>query len=648
MIQLAIVIFFVWTIGGLLVSPAAADDHPEIDGGEKINDTTMEIWLVDDTGIDIDSVTASEFFLSDGELAGIDVFEDGSNATVELYLAEPVDTDEIVVGVSSNTGIQDVDGSHLNVSARDTVAIEGMDSVEPTVTRDDIPAHANESLSFSYLFSERLSDIRVRIRGPDSHLLRFDDFERVRDSRYAGAVTLADPGTYTITLLRATDMNGNTAQLDRESTLQVRTEAPVIGAELDRNDSDGLDVAFSVNRTDPQVETYRWHFGDGTNTTGEQVRHEYHPGIYRATLEVIDDVGNVRRQHILLEASDSGPTELNATTAWPADPTNEIRNPGPSIPPDTLLTSRGTTAGQPIHFQRGSGNHILTHDAFALDSVTLTTTINTSLGIGLETADRGSDALFDIEAATGTIAIGGIVAQPSVPDHVLTNVSFGFTVDKQSLSQLEVPPENVTLYRGPDWQQLPTQYVEETADGYRYIADSPGMSPFAITADVGLADDETDSGDDQTSEDDSTNGDDTQDDGEDGSDGTDDSTDGEDGDADGEDGSDGTDGQDDSTSDDGTDGDGTETDDSTDDSTDPGAGNETDTGETNETDPDVGNETETGDDNESDEEDEDSDDGGLLPGFIPVGLLTTVFMFVVVPLVIIYTALKAVAFYLGY
>jgi len=40
--------------------------------------------------------------------------------------------------------------------------------------------------------------------------------------------------------------------------------------------------------------------------------------------------------------------------------------------------------------------------------------------------------------------------------------------------------------------------------------------------------------------------------------------------------------------------------------------------------------------------------GGGLLGFLPLGLLRTVFLFLGAPLLVVYLALKAVAFYMGY
>lgn len=103
------------------------------------------------------------------------------------------------------------------------------------------------------------------------------------------------PGKYDVKLI-VTDNSGTLSQFDSSSTTVIINEKPIANAGDDKVVAPGELVSFdgsgSIDR-DGTVEVYNWNFGDGDKASGTKVEHAYSkPGIYTATLEVIDNTGH--------------------------------------------------------------------------------------------------------------------------------------------------------------------------------------------------------------------------------------------------------------------------------------------------------------------------------------------------------------------
>lgn len=81
--------------------------------------------------------------------------------------------------------------------------------------------------------------------------------------------------------------------------------------------------------------------------------------------------------------------------------------------------------------------------------------------------------------ANGTVGLGFLGVNHSVPDAAIENVTFTFRVSKARLNDSEVG--DVALYRYHDgsWNELPTEPAGETDTHYVFRAESPGLSEFA-------------------------------------------------------------------------------------------------------------------------------------------------------------------------
>ncbi|MBC9986770.1 PGF-pre-PGF domain-containing protein [Haloferax sp. AS1] len=77
--------------------------------------------------------------------------------------------------------------------------------------------------------------------------------------------------------------------------------------------------------------------------------------------------------------------------------------------------------------------------------------------------------------------LGYINVRHSAPDDNLATVDFGFRVSEQQLGDRS--PEDIALYRYHDgeWGELDTSFTEKVGDSYRFTAESPGLSVFAIS-----------------------------------------------------------------------------------------------------------------------------------------------------------------------
>jgi len=98
-------------------------------------------------------------------------------------------------------------------------------------------------------------------------------------------------GTYTI-ILTVTDNNGS--QSSKTKQLTITNLSPQADAGLDQIINTTRVMFDGTGSQDPDGEIilYAWYFGDGTNTTGPHVTHNYSTdGVYIVTLIVTDDNG---------------------------------------------------------------------------------------------------------------------------------------------------------------------------------------------------------------------------------------------------------------------------------------------------------------------------------------------------------------------
>lgn len=113
----------------------------------------------------------------------------------------------------------------------------------------------------------------------------------------------------------------------------------------------------------------------------------------------------------------------------------------------------------------------------ALDVAT-TRSANVSLDVSVR-ADQPANAS---SPGAGTVAY--VRVEESVSEETLAGVDFSFTVTAGRLDERGVAAEDVSLYRLHDgeWAELETRVVGGTDTGYQFVAESPGLSVFAVRA----------------------------------------------------------------------------------------------------------------------------------------------------------------------
>jgi PKD repeat protein len=518
---------------------------PVLAGGERLDDTTIELTFTDDTGVDVDSISAEQFLLSAGELAGISTRANGPDAIVELSLAEPVDAPAVTVGLRDGSQIQDVDGNTLNTTDFVGVTVDGMDAVPPGLRRLEVPDRVSETAELQVVFEEAVDAFRVTISGPRETTLDREDFDRVGEGQYALSYEPPVDGTYTVELHNATDTAGNTATFGRAASMEVRSADVRAVAGVDFSASEGLTLTFDASQSTEAATAYLWDFGDGETATGERVTHEFRPGDYTVHLEVIDEFGNTGRDEVVLSLT--GNTTAVAPGTGAGDrPVVQIDRSGTPRPLRTHVSIAGVTAGESIDVG-GDGltdQPLVATGVFSLDRMRLTPAGERPIGIGLTAAGRESSLAADARGGTDGEPIGGFVARPTVPDDGFSAITVRFTVSSDELRRLGTSAGSVGLYRETDgsWDPLDTTLRSLTEAGAVFESELPGFSRFAVLATPPETDENGGGGNDADENSGSNGG------------GTDDTTDGSSGDAEGSnaDGEAGSDADSEAGSDDGT------------------------------------------------------------------------------------------------
>lgn len=108
---------------------------------------------------------------------------------------------------------------------------------------------------------------------------------------------------------------------------------------------------------------------------------------------------------------------------------------------------------------------------------------------GEDTADTTTTSITaSFENETETVSVGYVTVTHNLAPEDIANVTFEFSVKQEYLDDLDVDPENVSLYRQTDrWTSLSTDYQELRLSRYRFEADSPGFSSFAIGTNAPLS-----------------------------------------------------------------------------------------------------------------------------------------------------------------
>lgn len=474
---------------------ATDDEPPTLANGSRGNATTIELTITDNHDVDEGTISASSFVITPGSINGSSVSESGSDATVELYLADPVDVDNVTVALADGSNVQDTNGNSMNALDEPSLTITGMDGISPDVRSFSATDALGEPSQLTIETTEDLGGINVSILGDSGDWLTESDFT-ASGTTYETTYEPTTTGGVRFILVNVTDESGNTQPVNIRQPIRADLTPPTAVAGLDLAASSNLTLAFTGERSSDanEVANYTWTFGDGTNATGERVSHTFLPGEYTVTMTATDPFGNA--------ATDSLDVNLTTGSGNVTDVSNEqlqeiSRAGGPEVTVEqsdeesALARVRRASAGVPFTIS-DEATPLAGSDGVSVDTLNVTLARNTSLDLALSAT--GPEAVSDAAEATGTTALGGVTVVHSVPDEGVESVEFVFTVDASALDSAGASPGDVSLVRRHDgtWQTVSTNVTNARnarnattdTEPSRFRATTTGFSRFAIVANV--------------------------------------------------------------------------------------------------------------------------------------------------------------------
>ncbi len=465
---------------------AASEDGstapPKLDSGEKLNTTAVELVFVDDEGVNVSSITTDDFLLSDGELSHVDASSTGTNATATLVLAEPIQSNELTIGLATESDIQDINGTQVRTDGdNQSVVISGMDGAPPSVLGASVGDALGGPGEIRYRFDEPVSALDVEIIGPTNTSLDIDDFENPRANRYVTEFEPPESGTYDVSLRSVTDEPGNTGNVSIVRTMEANRTTPEAVIGIDFGASSGQSVTFDAGESSGDRLEYTWDFGHGTNASGERVSHEFTPEEQTVTLTVENAFGKSDQDRLDLNLTDG--LDIGEDIAMDDDEGGPavIVNRG-NVPASESSLVSVTGALSESHLDIGTTDDseppLLSRDAVTLDSISITPSVNTSFSVALTAVGAGG-----VTDATGgeSVAVGGFSVISDLNEAALSGAEFTFGIDADRLDTLDISPENIELHRDVDgdWDALETTVTSDD-DRYEFTASTPGFSRFAI------------------------------------------------------------------------------------------------------------------------------------------------------------------------
>lgn len=496
---------------------------PTLEGVSKRSTTEIELFFIDETDVAEGSFQAHDFqvakprrddvavsaivgngnfnddALFDVPLADVRASEDGSNATVVLELARPVDVDELLVRVRDDAVITDTEGHEMDPTDEDTESweiIDGMDGVPPEVERFDATESSSDAVELSIAASERLAGLNVSVEGAVSDQLDRSAFAFDGSTNtYRATYTPDAEGDVTFRLEGVTDGSGNRRAVDvvRASGLDRSGPEPVIA--IDFRASENLTLVFDGRHTTDLtgVSSYTWSFDDGTEATGERATKTFDPGRQTVTLTATDPTGRNGTTSVTLELQPGiGDLETDALEGLAgvrrvADPSARVIQPGGGPAETALLEVRTPSPGIPVGAAEGPGVDLARNGDLVLEDIEVVPARYRGFTLGVSASAPGP--VSAAAEATETRPVGGFTVAHDVPEAGFQAVTVVASVDTGSLAEMDAEPADLTVLRETDdgWQRLETTPVSgsENEGRTRIRADSPGLSRFAVVLEDG-------------------------------------------------------------------------------------------------------------------------------------------------------------------
>ncbi|GCF12338.1 hypothetical protein Harman_02730 [Haloarcula mannanilytica] len=443
-------------------------DPPEWGNATRGNATTIDVFLYDNGSLDTDTIQADDFRLSSNRIQSVSVTSlnstgtNRSGARVSLLLANKADTDNITVSLRDTGRITDEAGNQL---PHESVTATGMDSVVPKYRSFEVRRVNSSTARISVGVHEPIQQLQISIGGQSIDTLNISGFsERTGNTiTYTRKYRFPEEGEYSLLLLSVTDRNGNDNSFSRQRSFLYDGSAPNVTVTGPENATVGESVTFSVaNSTDDQgVDSVRWQVGRETILTGENITVAFAaPGNHEVTVSAADPLGNTETVTRIVSVTGNG-TAGNVTVRRPNATTANVSVNGTGQsqriqPPDGALVSgpNGTLERLTVTFPRN-------------ESAELTIRSRRPASAFAAATDHTGLSRFDVDHG-------------SVPTE---DVTFTFTVARETLEATGVEPRSVTLFRKHDgWSPLATEIASRGESQIVYRAQSPGLSTFVVGA----------------------------------------------------------------------------------------------------------------------------------------------------------------------
>lgn len=504
---------------------------PELVNVTKRSDTEIELYFVDEAGVAGGSVQTHDILVAgskrDGrpvselvsrsnlveeslweyQVADVRVARAGKNATVVLELPRPVDEDELLVRIRDGAVITDIHGHALDPTDDDTMrqaVVTGMDGQPPDIETFTVTGGSSGTATVTIVPSERLAGLNVSVGEPVGATLDRSAFT-FEESQFAYVAThTADTeGTLTFRLENATDEAGNTRERffdsTRSSAVDRSSPDPVVA--IDFEQSRNLTLTFDARHTRDLtgVASYTWSFEDGTNATGQRTTKTFEPGTHTVSLTAIDTEGRASTETVTLALEPGvgdGDPESTAHldgVRRAADPTVTVVQPEDGPAETALLEFTQLSPGVGVSVAgETTGGLAASSDVKLVDIEVVSGSFQ---GYTLGVSASGASSVTDAADATDTRAVGGFTIAHDAPDSAFESVTLHADVDTDRLAELDADPSDVVVFRQHDgeWNRLETSHNPDESDGetVRVRAETPGLSRFVVAVEGQPAIEET-------------------------------------------------------------------------------------------------------------------------------------------------------------
>ncbi|MDW7733589.1 MAG: PKD domain-containing protein, partial [Methanolobus sp.] len=335
-----------------------------------------------------------------------------------------------------------------------TVAIASVSGFSVDVTSGAVPLAVN--------FTDQSSN------SPTSWLWDFGDGNTSTEQNPTHTYTSV--GAYTVSL-NATNVGGN--NVSTQTNYITAAIAPVSSFTADVTSGT---VPLAVNFTDQSTNSptsWFWDFGDGTNSTDQNVTHTYtSAGTYTVSLNATNVGGsNVSTQTGYITVTSTSSDSSRRASVSPGQPSEGVTS--------TYTSIKHVMGGTKVEYDLSDGNGPVLGISFdAKDNE----------GIVIAKVQVLSDKPEGISAPPGnsyqlmSIDVG---SQGTISSHNADNILIRFKVSREWIRENNINPSTIHLTRYNDgkWEELPTQSENENDEYLYFVAETQGFSIFSVVGD---------------------------------------------------------------------------------------------------------------------------------------------------------------------